>query len=98
MRGSDRLFDITQPLSMSLPTQGGIEQMREPDTGFLQLLSDDWRVCTTPVIRFENSELRRALAAAWLLIEGVAEDAERALRCASEIRSSMPESQADDSV
>jgi hypothetical protein len=27
MRGSDRLFDITQPLSMSLPTQSGIEQM-----------------------------------------------------------------------
>jgi hypothetical protein len=28
----------------SLLAQGGIEQMREPDAGFLQLLSDNRRV------------------------------------------------------
>ena len=41
MRGSDRLFVITQPLSMSLPTQCHIEQMRESDGRLLQLAADD---------------------------------------------------------
>jgi hypothetical protein len=34
-------FARTFPLSMSLPSQSGIEQMRGPDTGFLQLLPND---------------------------------------------------------